>query len=46
LEFPLTLPFSPMGEREEVRGQNVRRKFLDSKCKNRKLKIGNLEMDR
>jgi hypothetical protein len=24
----------PTGEREGVRGQNVRRKFLDSRCKN------------
>jgi hypothetical protein len=34
LKFPLTLPLSPMGEREGVRGQNVRKKFLDSRCKN------------
>jgi hypothetical protein len=27
LKFPLTLPLSPTGEREGVRGQNVRRKF-------------------
>jgi len=36
LKFPLTLPLSPTGEREGVRGQNVRRKFLNSRCKNLK----------
>jgi hypothetical protein len=32
-KFPLTLPLSPLGEREGVKGRNVRRKFSELKIR-------------